>query len=270
MTDAGLPGDGGVAKPKRSPYRFFALVALLAAPFWVAGALLRPPADFPVRLPVSALWFVCPILAAAILVHREQGLRGLGRFLRTALSARGVRWPWFAVVVVLPPAIYAASYGLTVLLGRPVSEPRFPIADVALLSAVFLVAAIAEEAGWTGYAAEPLRERSGALGAAIILGAVTGGLHVIPDLQGNHDADWIIGQRALFGVAFRIMLMWIWANTGSVLAVAAYHAIDNLSWQVYSDGAPYDPFVVGGLLAGTSLVVIAAYGTRTLTGRAAP
>ena len=68
-------------------------------------------------------------------------------------------------------------------LGRPLADFQLPLADIPILLAIFLVAGIAEEAGWTGYATDPLRERLSALRTALVVGAMWGLFHFVPDVD---------------------------------------------------------------------------------------
>lgn len=54
---------------KRSSIKFFLLVFALSIPFWLVGAVAK--GGFPLNHPVSALMFVCPMIAALILVYME-------------------------------------------------------------------------------------------------------------------------------------------------------------------------------------------------------
>jgi hypothetical protein len=58
-----------LASRSRSPLTFFVLVFALSVPFWVIGAVTRRQL-FP-GLPVGALMAFCPLMAALILVYRE-------------------------------------------------------------------------------------------------------------------------------------------------------------------------------------------------------
>jgi len=54
----------------RSPPAFFLLIFALSLPFLLFAGT---PLSGPLNLPVSAFMLVCPALAAAILVRREEG-----------------------------------------------------------------------------------------------------------------------------------------------------------------------------------------------------
>jgi len=94
---------------------------------------------------------------------------------------------------------------------------------------MFLITGIGEELGWMGYAIDPMQNRWGALKASIILGLVWSLFHFIPDLQNRQTADWILWHR-LRTVAFRILIVWVYNNTGkSVFSAILFHAVNNLS-----------------------------------------
>ena len=120
-----------------------------------------------------------------------------------------------------------------------------------------------------GYAAPALEDRFGAMASAIILGLVWGALHVVPDLQGGRSLEWIIWQRAVYDVALRILIVWLYNNTGrSVLAAIACHDTDNVSVNLFPiNGSHYDAAVTGTITAIVAIIVTARWGPRTLAAR---
>lgn len=70
------------ASLKKSPLTFFVLVFALSLPFWLLGAMAEQGLPLPVNLPVSSLMVVCPLIAALILVYREEKLGGIRRLLQ--------------------------------------------------------------------------------------------------------------------------------------------------------------------------------------------
>jgi len=101
------------------------------------------------------------------------------------------------------------------LIGLPLpDEPQIPYLTIPILLVVFLIAAADEEVGWMGYAVDPMQDRWSALTTGIILGSVWGILHVVPDLQANHGLAWIAWQHGVYTVALRIVIVWLYNNTG--------------------------------------------------------
>src|SRR5690606_39772021 len=54
-----------------APLRLFLLTFLFAVPFWILGFLVESPDAVPMAMPVSALMFVCPAIAATLLACLE-------------------------------------------------------------------------------------------------------------------------------------------------------------------------------------------------------
>ncbi len=251
----------------RSPAAFVALTFALSVPFWLLGALVPTPGDAPVQLPLSALQLVTPLIAATILVHRREGVRGLRGFLAGLRSAGDeATLTKYTVIVVVMPAIYAAAYVLMVAAGRPIPEPVISLASIPILFVLFLVSAVFEEGGWTGYALDPLERRWGMVRAALALGVVWGVFHLVADVQGGHDAAWILWHR-MGSVALRVLLVCAYFATGrGILAVLLMHTLDNVSWQLFPNaGSHYDPAFVAPITIGAALVAV-AWVTRTRGG----
>ena len=154
----------------RSPPAFFLLIFVLSLPFLLFAGT---PLPGPLNLPISSLMIVCPGLAAAILVWREEGASGVRRLFVRVVDYRKIRAVWYLPIILLMPAIMLLSYGVMLLLGRPLPvDPFVPYLLLPVFVPLFFIAAAFEEIGWMGYAADPLQERRNALLTALILGIV--------------------------------------------------------------------------------------------------
>ena len=78
---------------------------------------------------------------------------------------------------------------------------------------------------------------------------------------------WIAWQ-CLNVVAQRVLQVWLYNNTGkSVFAAVLFHAMVNLSWQLFpNNGSHYDPRFTGLISAFLAVAVAVVWGPRTLTG----
>ncbi len=230
------PRETAMAPQPRSPLAFFLLVAALSVPF----AVLGEATEFQLYpgIPVAALGFVCPVTAASILAWREHGSAGVAALLRRAFDWGRIRnKTWYFPVVLLMPAVAGLAYGLLYAMGRPV---RPPFAPALALFPIFLVAALGEELGWSGYALDPMQGRWSPLRAALLLGVIWALWHVIAMVQAGQSAAWI-AWGCLDMVATRVVMVWIYNNAGkSVFAVALYHAIANLSIKTLFPGGSYE------------------------------
>lgn len=249
----------------QSPMLFFGLVYLLSIPFWVIGALsarqLLP------ALPVSALAFLCPVTAAVILVYRERGRAGVVALLKRSFDfGRSGSKIWLAPLLLLEPGIMILSYGVMRLTGSPVPVPQFNLLTALALGAVFFIAGLGEELGWSGYATDPLQERFGALKASLIIGLVWAAWHFIGLTQAHRSPEFIAWWM-VSTLGYRVIIVWLYNNMGrSVFAAAVFHALINLTWQLFPvDGSFYDPRVTGLIAAVTAVGVVILWGPRTLT-----
>ena len=241
----------------RSPLRFFVLVFALSIPIW-----LIQPRDWPISASVGA-----PLIAALILVYREEGGGGVKRLLSRVFDQRRIRKGiWYGPIILLMPVIYLLTYGVISLMGLPLpDEPYFPFLLIPLLFVLFFILAIGEEVGWTGYATDPLQDRWSALTTGIILGLVTALWHFVPLIQMGRTPIWI-AWWSLGSISIRILTVWLYNNTGrSLFAGIVFHDMNNLSFALFPNyGSHWDPAVAGVITAIVAVIVAFLWGSRTL------
>lgn len=245
-----------------SPLRFFALVLALSTPFWMLGAMTRP--QLLPGLSVTALMAFCPLTVAAILVYKNSGIPGVIALLKRSFDFRRISAKrWYLPIILLMPGLTALSIGWLQFAGMPLPTLRFPVVSGLVIFATFFIGALGEELGWSGYITDPLQNRFGALGASLLLGMVWAAWHIVPHLQAHRSVAWI-GWYALFTVATRVVLVWLFNNTGkSVFGAALFHAMLNLSWFLFPDEY-FDPRIAGLIMAAVAAVVVFVWGPKTL------
>jgi membrane protease YdiL (CAAX protease family) len=251
------------ASPKNLPLNYFGLVFTLTIPFWLFGGNRLP---LPVKLPVSALALVNPLMAALILTYRREGLTGVKALFRRALDYQKIEHKiWYLPILFLNPLIMVLSYAVMRLVDMPLPDPQIPWLLAPVFFSAFFIAAIGEELGWMGYAFDPMQDRWGALKASLILGLVWALFHLIPDMQNGQTATWILWQR-LGTIATRVLIVWIYNNTGkSVFTAIVYHAMYNVSWALFPNyGSHYDPFVTSMIMFLVVGIVLFGWGSQTL------
>lgn len=252
------------ASLKRSPLKFFILVFVLALPFWLLGALVTHM-PLPINLPVSALQFVCPMIAAFILVSREEKPGGVKKLARRVFDLKRIKHKiWYVPIILLNPLIMLLSYGVMLLMGRPLPDPYIPLLMIPVFFVVFFVPAACEEVGWMGYAVDPMQDRWSALTTGLILGSVWALWHVIPWLETN-NLIWVAGQ-CFSTIGLRILIVWLYNNTGkSVFAAIIFHDMINVSEFLFPNyGSHYDPFISGAITAIIVVIVTFLWGPKTL------
>ena len=217
---------------------FALLVLLLASVFYVVGPLLGSlSAVTQSNVPAAALMFVCPTIAALILARRSHAVREL----LSRLRLPRMRWYiWLVVALVMPVALFWASiltgeYGFTL--------PT--MSSALLLPLVYIVSALGEEIGWTGYALPRLLRVHGEFVAAVFLGLFWAAWHIIPFWEAGNSALWIAGQ-CLFSVVLRVLLVRLTVLGGmSIWPAVICHAAYNLAWSLSPEsGLHYNPWVV--------------------------
>ena len=246
----------------RSPPAFFLLTFVLSVPFLLFA---RTPLPGPFNLPASSLMFVCPFIAASILVRREEGPGGVTRLLARVGDFRKIRTIYLLTIILLMPGVMFLSYGVMLFLDGPLpADPYVLYLIIPVFVPLFFIAAAGEEAGWRGYAADPLQERWSALATALVLGSVWAAWHLLPWLLLNTPV-WAAGQ-ALFTLALRIIIVWIYNNSGrSVFAATLFHTMTNVSEFSFPNyGSHYDPVVSGAITAAIAVVVTYLWGPKTL------
>ena len=162
------------------------------------------------------------------LIHGKAGLRDLlARMLRWRVDVR-----WYLVALLTAPIMMAAII-LALSLTSPAFLPAIVTTDDRLglvISGIVLglVVSFFEEIGWTGLATPELRKRHGFLPSGLMIGLVWGAWHY-PLFSGSASgtippALYIAVLLFTFLIPFRILMVWLYDRTRSVLVVMLMHA----------------------------------------------
>jgi hypothetical protein len=86
----------------------------------------------PQNLPVSDLLFTfVPLIAASILVYREERLDGLRRLLERVFDYKRIEQKfWYLPIIFLMPLLYLLTYGVMRLMGLPLPADRSVFAAI--------------------------------------------------------------------------------------------------------------------------------------------
>jgi hypothetical protein len=224
-------------------------------------------AKLPAQLPISAFQAVCPLLAAVILVRLRDGKGGIRDLFKRVFSFRLSGFLiWYLLALLTMPVVMLLSYAVMRMLGKPIPEPDISLLTAFLAFIVFVVAALAEETGWMGYAADPLLRRTSALTTSLILGVAWAIWHVIPYYQAGRSDSWVFWQ-CVFTVLVRILIVWLYHNSGRQVPVTVlFHAMINLTYVLYPiDGSYYDPAITGMIVAVFVAAVLILWRGQMLT-----
>lgn len=255
-------------KNKLNPWIFSLLVFIFSVPFWLIGMIADHSLQkvIPINLPFSALMFICPMIAAFVLVYRNQGPEGVKQLIKSSIYLKNIKILWYIPIFFLMPIIMILAYGLLRLMGISIPNLQFSIFSILVLFFIFLFAGICEEIGWQGYAYGPLENQWNALLASLILGMVWQVWHIVPHFQAHHPPDWILWQFAS-SVLMRVLIVWLYKNTkNSIFAAALFHAMNNVcSFLIPNYDSSYVPFSVFIVTAFIVVIVIFLWGPRTLS-----
>jgi membrane protease YdiL (CAAX protease family) len=248
---------------RRPVLGFLILAFALSIPFWILGSLFE--IQLLPGLPIGALAAFTPAIAAAIIVYRDGRLSAVQSLLRRSLDAGRVRdRKWYFLFVLFNPAVAILSFQIMRGMGVAVPNPPPLTLAVVPLCAIFFIAALGEEIGWTGYATEPFLQRWGVLPGGVLLGSVWVAFHLIPLAQVDRSLEWI-AWWSLGTLSLRTIMVWLYAHAGdSVFAAAVFHAMINLSWQLFPiNGSFYDPRIFS--LVTLALGVLLAISSRLVS-----
>ncbi|GLS22243.1 CAAX amino protease [Labrys miyagiensis] len=227
---------------------------------WVWYRLDPGHADAPI-LPLG------PLLAAGLTLALIGGWPAV-----TTWLARIGHWrvglKWYALALLLPPALTLTAVGLNLWLGATLSaELAFPNWSdlVVRFVFIFLLIGLGEEPAWRGFALPRLLVGRTALGGSLILGALHAVWH-LPLLGVEYDAGNIL-PWLMSVFCFGIVVTWMWLHTqGSLLLPMLMHASNNTAaffWRMFDGG---EQIALWWLWSGLWLVTVAA--VVTLTGPA--
>lgn len=235
---------------------FFGLTFALTIPFWIIGWAggneLMP------RLPIAALAAICPGTAALILSWRRTGVASACALLMRTIDLGRVKpKAWWLLIFLFSPAANVVAFFIARNFGTGIPNPQINILPSAMLFSIFLMSAVTEELGWTGFALGPLRVRVGAIPAALLIGAVWAVWHYPALLQAHRSVAWI-AWWTLGTISLRVFMVWLFYATGrSLLAIVIVHATSSLSWQLFPiQGSWWDPRIHGMIMGIIALGVI--------------
>ncbi len=229
----------------KSPLKFFLIVYGLSIPLWILETMIDVkglPLDIPITDIVAAF---TPLMAACMLVHNEEGSEGVKKLLYRIFDYKRItKRIWYIPIIFLPFLIYFLIYLIIHFTGLPLpSQWHFSILTIPVLFVFFFLGAIAEEVGYMGYAIDPMQKRFGALLASILMGIPWAIWHYPSINQQGHNAIWI-AWGTLGTVAVRVLIVWIYNNTGkSLFACILFHTILNLGRPLFPKDESHNPLV---------------------------
>lgn len=242
---------------------FFALTFVIS---WGGVLILATPYGMPTtREQFAKVWpivfipyFLGPATVGLLMTGLVSGRAGF-----RALGARLIKWRvsirWFAVALLTAPLLV----GILAFLLSLISKEFLPVVATAEDKVGIVVRGIMvglifggflEELGWTGFAVPKLRQAYSIFATGLIVGLLHGLWHLLPTYWATGDASGVLSLTdfipPLFfyaGVlpAYRILMVWVYDRTESLLVCLLMHASLTAS----------APWILLPVATGTSLVI---------------
>jgi len=175
-----------------------------------------------------------PSLTGIILTRIVDGKSGL-RDLFSRMSRSRVPVQWYAALLIPPTLVLAVLFCLETSASSAYAPNYF------LMGVFFGVpAGLLEEIGWTGYAFPKMRSQNNALAPSVVLGLLWATWHLpVVNYLGTatpHGSYWFpfFLVFAVAMTAMRVLICWIYTNTGSVLLAQLMHVSSTGSLVIFS------------------------------------
>jgi uncharacterized protein len=214
-------------------------------------------------LPIAFLFlFAGPSVAGILLTSLVDGRAGFrearSRLLRWRVGAR-----WYAVALLTAPLSVMASLFALSLLSPAFLPGILTTSDKAPLLLFGIVARLAtgfcEELGWTGFAVPRLRLRHGVFTSGLFVGLLWGAWHFLVNLWGSDTSSgglslalFLPALLFTFLPAYRVLMVWVYDRTGSLLVAMLMHASLVAFWLIST------PLAIAGVTIVTWYLVWAA------------
>jgi uncharacterized protein len=193
---------------------------LLVGPEILRGGREQPSDAEYILFPIMDLTVCLLGIALTGILDGRKGLRALfARFGRVRVNVG-----WYAAALLIPPVLILFVLLIMRTVVSPIFAPKF-----FALGFLFGLPAILEEIGWMGYAFPRMRAKLSPLAAALLLGVLWGLWHApVVDYLGAaapHGAYWLPFFLSFVAIvsAMRVLIVWVYSNTGSLLLAWLMH-----------------------------------------------
>ena len=241
---------------KKHPLLTYYILTLLIS--WggvilLSGGQISPE---PSKVPFLPLYFMTvagPFLASLILTGLYEGKNGYNEMFARLLKWR-VPAKWYAVALFAAPvSVFAALFALTLI--SPVFLPGIFSSGTNLVAQTFglenegkitfvmfflglsLFNGFVEEVGWTGFATPRLNLNHRLIASGLNLGIMWGLWHLVSNYIGSVEGAENVPLPFFLAVMlfsflppFRILMVWVYKHTSSLLIGILMHASLDLFW----------------------------------------
>jgi membrane protease YdiL (CAAX protease family) len=241
-------------------WKFFILVFLFSIPLWGVAYIFDVTKIIPIKLPISALQFLC-VLLAAIIVTKQNGNSAASILLRGLDFNRIPVKLWRYSIFILMPLTIFLSYLIMKWNGLQLIDKPTPLWNIPIFLLVYGISGYCEQLGWTAIATDRLLVKFNTIVTGLIVGLIWATWHIIPFTQTHNPATWIFWQ-SIYTVIFRILLTKIYILTNrSVFATVALHMTYDTAFSMMPFyGSSYNPMYMVLATGIVGLIVFLLFG----------
>ena len=180
-----------------------------------------------------------PGITGILLTALVEGRNGLRRLLSRALEWRAAA-RWYVVALVMAPLLWVATLLALALTSSDVSPGIIASTDkrglVTFGVSMALGVGIFEELGWTGFAIPQVRRRYSVFATGLIVGVAWGAWHLLTNVfwasrvtAGELPLSIFLPANVIcvligYLAAFRVLMVWVYDRSGSLLLAMLMHA----------------------------------------------
>ena len=165
-----------------------------------------------------------PMIAAIIVVFRNQGLSGIANLFRQLKHWKFAPAWYLRALLIFPATMLAVLFALSLY-----SANFTPVLSLGIMASSALLSSLWEEIGWTGFATPVMLKRFSPLKVGLLLGSLHALWHLAASIYGAgtfHGDLFIVNflATAVGIVGLRIITIWIYAHTRSLVLGWLTHA----------------------------------------------
>ena len=218
---------------------FLSWGAIVGAVWAVTGGLSPTPEQFQRTIPATVpAMLLGPAVASLVLTGVVSGRAGY-RDLRSRLLTWRVEGRWYLIALLVAPVTLAAPV-VVLWISSPNYAPRIATEPdktgiLAMAVVLGLVAGLFEEIGWTGFAVPRAMQHYSILWTGVLVGVVWGAWHFFVNYWGGGGTNggvplavfmslWVAAVVVGQLTAYRVLMVWVYDHTGSILVAALMHA----------------------------------------------
>ena len=196
----------------------------------------------PFFMSVVLLTLSGPIVAGTLMTIFVYGKKGLHDIVSRLFKWR-VASKWYAAAILTPLlSVFGTLFTLSLfssafIPGVLTTGDKVSLVTFAVM--VGLIGAFCEETGWTGFAIPHLRKRYSIFATGLLMGILWGAWHFLSNLFGASISAGTLPLTFFMSVIlfsflppFRVLMVWIYDNTKSLLLTIVMHSSLIIFWLI--------------------------------------